>query len=104
MEQQNIKNRSINYVSVSIYTESGCNQDEDEYSLTINNSSNSLDISSVGGVDDISLIKDCIVNKLGSFILPEEGMTEIILKEDGEWDDVFWHKYYVVERIVVFES
>ncbi len=104
MEQQNIKTRSINYVSVSIYTESGCNPEDDEYSLTINNASNSLDISSSGGIDDISLIKDCIANNLSSFILPEEGMTEIILKEDGEWEDVFWHKYYVVERITIFES
>ncbi|VAW38875.1 hypothetical protein MNBD_GAMMA01-1293 [hydrothermal vent metagenome] len=101
MEQQNIKNRSINYVSVFIETESGCDIAAGEYFLKIGSQSNALDISSVGGVDDISLIKDCIENNINSFILPDEGTTELILKEDGEWEDVFWHKYYIVERICV---
>jgi len=101
MNKQSISSRSINYVSVLIYTELDCDIDEGEYSLIIKNSSSGLDVSSIGGVDDISLIKDCIENNLDSFNLPEEGTTEIILKEDGEWEDVFWHKYYIVERICV---
>jgi len=25
------------------------------------------------------------------------------LKESGEWEDVFWHKYYVIEKIYKLE-
>jgi hypothetical protein len=100
MEFQKIESRSINYVSLGLYTEEGCNPLEGEYSLSILSFMGSLDISREGGVDDISLIKECIENDLDFDKLPKEGMTEIILKESGEWEDVFWHKYYEIERVV----
>lgn len=97
---QNINDRSVNYVHVNIVTEAGCDIEEGEYSMYIAGFVGGLDLSSPGGVDDISLIKDCIRNKLDFSKLPEEGITEITLKESGEWEDVFWHKYYEIERVV----
>jgi hypothetical protein len=104
MEKQRIESRSINYVSIGLYTEDGCDPKEGEYSLSIFSFLGSLDISSNGGVDDISLIRDCIETDLDFDKLPNEGMSEIILKESGEWEDVFWHKYYIIERVVANES
>jgi len=83
MEKQNIKDRSVNFVYVTLTTESGCNPKEGEYSLSIRGLCGGLDISSFGGVDDISLIKECVENVLDFEKLPEEGQSEIILKESG---------------------
>lgn len=96
---QRIESRAINIIGVSILTESGCDPLKGEYSLVIENFIGCLDISSYGGVDDISLIKEAIENDLDFSVLPEEGYTQIILQEDGEWEDVFWHKYYKILRI-----
>jgi len=104
MEQQSIKSRSINYVNVFIGTESGCDPSEGEYSLHIGGFIGALDISSIGGVDDVSLIIDCIENNISDIDLPEEGTTEVVLKESGEWEDVHWHKYYIVERVCIFAA
>ena len=104
IEFQRIADRSVNYVEVCIYTELGCNPSEGEYNMVVNSFIGSLDISSIGGVDDVSLIKDCIENNLDEIKLPKEGCTQVILKESGEWEDVFWHKYYEIERVVAFEA
>ena len=104
IEKQQLSSRSINYVSVALYTERGCNAEEGEYSLRIGDVIGSLDISSSGGVDDISLIKECIENDVEFDKLPKEGMTEIVLQESGEWEGVFWHKYYEIHRICYFKA
>jgi len=100
MTRQRIKDRPINYVEVHINIEDGCNVSEGEYSYHISAFTGSLDISSIGGVDDISLIKECIDGCLSdpTIEMHEEGLLHLVLKEDGEWEDVFWHKYYVLER------
>ena len=104
IEKQILDDRPVNYVEVCIYTELGCKPSDGEYSMAINSLVGSLDISSAGGVDDVSLIKDCIENNLDEIKLPVEGCTQVILKESGEWEDVFWHKYYEVERYAVLEA
>jgi len=95
---QQISERAINIVEVIIFTESGCNPKEGEYNMTLDSFIGSLDLSSHGGVDDISLIKEGIEEGVDFDSLPEEGATQIILAEDGEWEDVFWHKWYTVIR------
>jgi len=100
MYRQQLSDRAINYVSVLVETEKGCDINEGEYSLYIMSFIGSLDIYSPGGVDDVSLIKDCILNHLDDLNLPEEGCTQIVLRESGEWEDVFWSKYYEIERYV----
>ena len=95
-----IEDRPINIVSVGIYTSTGCKPEEGEYQIKILGIIGELDITPNGGADDISLIQECIDNNLDFDKLPEEGFTEIILKESGEWEDVFWHKYYEIIRIV----
>lgn len=97
--KERIEDRGVNFVQVIIGTESGCRVADGEYSVFIIGLIGELDIHSYGGVDDVSLIKDCIVEHIREWALPEEGTTEVILKESGEWEDVFWNKYYVVERI-----
>jgi len=95
-----IEDRPINFISVGIYTANGCKPKEGEYEIRILYVIGSLDITPNGGNDDISLIQECIDNDLDFNKLPEEGFTEIILEESGEWEDVFWHKYYKIVRIV----
>lgn len=102
--REQLTDRVINYVSVLIYTESGCYPEDGEYSLVISSFIGSLDINSPGGADDVSLIKECVENNIDFTKLPKEGITEVILKESGEWEDVLWNKYYIVERIVKWEN
>lgn len=104
IERQQLENRSVNYVQVLIHTESGCDPKDGEYWLEISGFVGCLDISSPGGVDDVSLIMECIENNMDFSTLPEEGTTEVTLRESGEWEDVFWHKYYIVDRIVKFDA
>jgi hypothetical protein len=96
MERQELTNPNV--IQVFIQTEKGCNPLEGEYSLSIGSSKYPLDISSPGGVDDVSLVKDAIENEFDLSSLPEEGLTEVVLIESGEWEDVFWNKYYLVHR------
>jgi len=96
MEKQELTNKNV--IHIFIQTEKGCDPMEGEYSLSIGNMKYPLDISSPGGVDDVSLIKDAIENEFDLSGLPEEGLTEVVLIESGEWEDVFWHKYYNVFR------
>ncbi len=100
IQKQSIESRSVNYVSVYIGTESGCNPEEGEYTLHIGGFIGSLDIGAPSGVDDVSLIQDCVEDNIPEIELPIEGVTELILKESGEWEDVFWHKYYVIDRVI----
>lgn len=96
--------RAVNYVQVIIYTEKGCNPEQEEYSLVLGGFMGTLNLDAPGGVDDISLIKDAIINDVDFSNLPIEGCTEVILKESGEWEDVFWHKYYAVDRLTKYEA
>ena len=91
-------------MQVAINTESGCNPMEGEYSLCLTGFIGALVLNAVGGVDDISLICEAIDEHVDWSELPKEGCTEITLRESGEWEDVFWHKYYVIERINVMET
>lgn len=88
----------MNIVSVSIQTESGCDISEGEYTVSITGLVGALGIDSVGGNDDVTLIKEAVDNAImGDEIeLREEGFKEVTLIESGEWEDVFWHKYYVI--------
>ena len=99
--KERIENRPVNYVNVVLGVKDGCNPEEGEYSFMITGFLGALDIHSIGGVDDISLIKDCIENEELDF--PNNGELHIVLKETGEWEDVFWNKYYVVDRICKIE-
>lgn len=101
---ERIEDRPVNYVSVVIYTEAGCDPLKDEYTAIVASFVGSLDISSPGGVDDVSLVKEAIANSIEDFNLPEEGVTQVVLKESGEWEDVFWHKYYIVERVCIVQQ
>lgn len=88
-----------NYVQLFIEIEEDCDPKKGEYDLFLNKSKTMLNLSAPGGVDDISLIKEAIENHIDFKNLPPEGTVEVILEESGEWEDVFWHKYYIVKRV-----
>lgn len=93
-----LEDRTINYVGVSICIEKDCNVQEGEYSIAITGFIGGLDINSPGGVDDISLIKECVDEYILNSNYSGDLVIDLILKESGEWEDVFWNKYYIVER------
>ena len=90
----------MNIVNVVIQTESGCNPLDGEYSASITNFAGSLDITAVGGTDDATLIKEAVYEAIlnNEIELCEEGFEEARFIESGEWEDVFWHKYYVIMK------
>ena len=98
---QQIKERPINYVNVILNVEEGCKPEEGEYGLIITNFLGYLDITCNNGNDDLTLIKEAITNEINDY--PKNGELHIVLKESGEWEDVFWNKYYIVERVCKIE-
>ena len=99
--RQRLSSRPINYVNVIIGVEDGCKPEEDEYSIHITSFLGSLNIEDNGGCDDITLIKECVTDANLDF--PKNGELHIVLKEAGEWEDVFWHKYYIIDRVCKIE-
>ena len=99
MEKQTIKNKELNYARIGLSTECSA----DEFSIEILDFIGSLNINLLGGVDDISLIKDCITNSLDELKLQRDCFYQIILVESGEWEDVSWHKYYEIIKILKYE-
>jgi len=98
-----LEDRSINHVGISVCIEAGCDVQEGEYSIVIAGLIGGLDISAPGGVDDVSLIKECVDEYILGGNYSGDLVIDLILKESGEWEDVFWHKYYVVEHEIKHE-
>ena len=88
----------MNIVNVAIQTESGRDPLEGEYTACITSFVGALDITAAGGSDDVTLIKEAVDDAImhNEIQLCEEGFEEVRLMESGEWEDVFWHKYYVI--------
>lgn len=95
---QRIEDRPVNVVQVLVHTESGCSVKEGEYTTLLGGFLGALSLDVPGGMDDPTLILDCIKEHIDEYVLPEEGCSEFILIESGEWQDVFWHKYYEIAR------
>lgn len=95
-----MKNMPMNIVRVGIHLEEGCDWEKGDYSLHLEGFIGSLDLNRAGGVDDINLIKDAVENELEDIIRCKGvGYFSMTLREDGEWEDVFWHKYYTVVEV-----
>lgn len=90
-----------NIVIVQLHVESGCDPRDREYSLNLVSMLTPLDIDERLG--DVPLIEECVEEAASDtrYAMPTEGMVEIRLKESGEWEDVFWHKYYEIEEWVI---
>jgi len=71
---------------------------EGEYDLSINKILN-------GWIDedDFQLVKECIENDIEEKYLVNEIIIDITLIETGEWEDVFWHKYYKIEKVELID-
>lgn len=105
IQKQGIGDRRINTVAVLVTTEDDCDPKEGEYDLTVSQIIGELDIRSLGGRDDVSLIQEAISEWIGTADLPEHGITEVVLRESGEWQDVYWVKWYEVDRVnVLFDG
>lgn len=91
-----------NKVRVQVSYEKGCDLTEKEYSIEIIGFVGSLNISDIdekNGVGDVALIQDAVYEWMTSQKLPDAQVVIILdLVESGEQEDVFWHKYYVVEK------
>lgn len=97
------ESREYNKVAVTISVESDCDPKQGEYSMVISGLIGGLDINQFGGVDDISLIKECIENDFDLDNLPSEGFSILQLEETGEREDVFWNKYYEIRSVFTYQ-
>ena len=88
--------RVMKKVDVLLWLDKGCSKSEGEYSIHLQSFSEPLEIGQPGGVDDVSLILNCIANGVDEIELPEETCVCVSLEESGEREDVFWNKYYVI--------
>lgn len=90
-----------NKVLLVMNIESGCDPKIGEYSLNIISFFGAIDITQNGGSDNVYLIRECVEEAIDGWELPEEGDIEIIVNESGEWEDVYWNKYYEIESYKV---
>lgn len=82
-------------VIMSIYTEADSDPSSGEYGLTIDKIvSGHIDV-----MQDIKLLREAVANEVDFKTLPDDGYTIVHLEESGEWEDVFWHKYFIVKNI-----
>jgi hypothetical protein len=91
-----------NLVRVQICYDKGCDLREKEYSIEVIGLVGTLNISDLDekhGTGDASLIQEAVYEWLEPDKLPDSQVVIVLdLKESGEWEDVFWHKYYVVDK------
>jgi hypothetical protein len=91
-----------NRVRVQICYDKGCNLTEKEYSLEIIGFVGLLNISDLDekhGTGDACLIQNAVYEWMEPEKLPDAQVVIVLdLLESGEWEDVFWHKYYIVEE------
>jgi hypothetical protein len=101
MARSRIEDRTVNYVGVTVYCEADCDVNKDEYSIHLTSFIGSLDLNSPGGIDDISLIKEAVDEHVLNEQYHGDLVVSLVLKESGEWQDVFWTKWYVIDRVNV---
>ncbi len=97
--KESISGRMQNVVKVGISLEGDWK--EGEYQVSIEGFIGSLKIDAPGGEDDPYLIKAAIEEDAENiFADKEEAYIEVFLVESGEWQDVFWCKWYDVAKVV----
>jgi len=82
-----------NRYRVSVTTESGCNVIDGEFQVDIV----AIENGSVGEHDH-HLVHECIWEWVGLKSIKPEQDNIVNVVESGEWEDVFWHKYYIVSN------
>lgn len=101
MTFQKISDRPINIIQCELFIENDCKFSEGEYQLRITSFIGSLNLDNQNS--DTDLIIECIENDFDKKNIEDDALYAITLKESGEWEDVFWHKYYVIEKIYKLE-
>jgi len=87
-------------IKVRIDYEEDCNPKDDEYSTSLISFNDVLNITRTDterGVDDITLINEAIDEYIAKNNLPRSGPIVLTLIESGEWEDVFWHKWFEIK-------
>jgi hypothetical protein len=81
-----------NKLGVTIWTESGCSFKDGEFTVKISNI-----IEGEVGHDDHQLVRECVWEEYENSDFPQlDAAYYVELVETGEWEDVFWHKYYQI--------
>ena len=85
-----------NIIRASFFCEADCKALDDEYSISIEGVIGRLEADFY--CDDFDLVKEAIHNNLNLKEMKTDERQHIVftLSESGEWEDVFWNKYYVV--------
>ena len=90
-----IEDRAITYVELMILCEDGCSFDDDEYCSEITAIMGAINLNY-----DIDMIDECISNiDFSKYKKEDLTVLKVILRESGEWEDMRWFKYFVVDRI-----
>lgn len=88
-------------LTIEVHTEAGCEINKGEYGVFITQIVGNVSL------DDIflDLIREAVVEAIygdnPEIRLPEEGCTEMRLEETGEWEDVFFNRYFRITSHVV---
>jgi hypothetical protein len=83
-----------NRLTVSIYIEDGCSFEDKEYEMYFSGSCPWSDFEKIEEAIENDSLEDLIKKPF-----PTEENIDITLIEDGEWEDVHFWRYYVIETI-----
>jgi len=89
-----------NEITVRIDTERDCNIHEGEYSVFLLGTKYPVELDPPGGETHFYLVTECIAENLDKLNLPEEGYTTVKFREAGEWQDVFFVRWYELLGII----
>ena len=84
-------------IHAQVYLDGGCTIEAGEYSIRFTGFSCPVEI------EDFDLVRKCIADRIEDFGLKPETYANVTLREDGEREDVFWNKYYLVEKFSLHE-
>jgi len=90
---------SFNVYEVTIHTELGCKVEEGEYRVFINRV-----IRGAIGQDDFDKVAEAVAEEIDTLALPAEGATSFVVYESGEREDVFWSKFYRIDRATLAKA
>ena len=85
------------YVTALIFIDPICSFSDGEYNVCISTGKNFIDIL------DTELVEECISNDLEDCIgeIPNDENIEIEMIDDGEWEDVFYNRYFRIKKVSI---
>ena len=74
-----------------------CSVEAGEYGVMFTATSQPVEL------NDFEMAAEAIRENVEDFGLKSETTATVMLREDGEWEDVHWHKYYTIEAFSLQE-